>query len=79
LPGNQVLIGGERCAVVGRVCNDMCMVRLTRPHPEGAEVVIIGAQGQDAITTDELVDRWNTSQADILSNINPRVPRRYHE
>ncbi|HWR64554.1 MAG TPA: alanine racemase, partial [Bellilinea sp.] len=28
LPGNQVLIAGQRIPVVGRVCNDMCMVRL---------------------------------------------------
>jgi alanine racemase len=77
LPGNTVLIGGQRAAVVGRVCNDLCMLRLPRAFPEGEEVVLIGRQGDQEITTDELVDRWHTSQADILSNINPRVPRYY--
>lgn len=76
-PGNQVLIDGQRCPVIGRVCNDMCMVRLPRPYPEGTEVTIIGRQGNEAITTDELVDRWQTAQADILSTINPRVTRCY--
>ena len=77
LPGNQVLIGGQRCPVVGRVCNDMCMVRLPQPYPEGTEVTVIGVQGDESITTDELVDRWQTSQADILSTISLRVPRLY--
>lgn len=77
MPENQVLIDGQRCPVVGRVCNDMCMVRLPQAFPEGTEVAVIGSQGNEAITTDELVDRWQTSQADILSSINPRVVRRY--
>jgi len=77
LPGNQVLVEGQRVPVVGRVCNDMCMVRLPHEMPVGSEVVLIGKQGGEEITTDELIDRWHTSQADIVSNINARVPRVY--
>jgi len=77
LPGNQVLIGGKRVPVVGRVCNDMCMVKLEHEVPIGAEVVLIGKQGKEEITTDELIDRWHTSQADIVTGINWRVPRVY--
>ncbi|MHB8855982.1 MAG: alanine racemase [Bellilinea sp.] len=77
LPGNQVLIEGQRAPVVGRVCNDMCMVRLPHAVPAGTEVVLIGRQGSEEITTDELIDRWHTSQADIVSSINLRVPRVY--
>lgn len=77
LPGNQVLIEGTRAPVVGRVCNDMCMVRLPHRVASGSEVVIIGQQGNEEITTDELIDRWHTSQADIVSTINWRVPRVY--
>jgi len=77
LPGNQVLIEGQRVPVVGRVCNDMCMVRLPHAVPVGSQVVVIGKQGDEEITTDELIDRWHTSQADIVSGINLRVPRVY--
>jgi len=77
LPGNQVLVEGQRVPVVGRVCNDMCMVRLPHEVPVGSEVVLIGKQGGQEITTDELIDRWHTSQADIVSSINTRVPREY--
>lgn len=77
IPGNIVLVEGQRVPVVGRVCNDMCMLRLDHEVPVGAEVVIIGRQGNEEITTDELIDRWHTSQADIVSGINWRVPRVY--
>lgn len=77
MPGNQVLIESQRAPVVGRVCNDMCMVRLPHAVPAGTEVVLIGRQGNEEITTDELIDRWHTSQADIVSSINSRVPRVY--
>jgi len=76
-PGNQVLVEGRRAAVVGRVCNDMTMLRFDHEVPVGVEVVIIGRQGDAEITTDELIDRWHTSQADIVSGINWRVPRVY--
>ncbi|MHB8819201.1 MAG: alanine racemase [Bellilinea sp.] len=76
-PGNQVLIEGRRVPVVGRVCNDMCMVLLPHEIPVGMEVVIVGRQGGQEITTDELIDRWHTSQADITTGINWRVPRIY--
>jgi alanine racemase len=77
LPGNEVLIDGQRVPVVGRVCNDMCMLRLPHAYAQGSEVVLIGQQGNEEITVDELVDRWHTSQADITSSINTRVPRVY--
>lgn len=77
LPGNQVIIEGQRVPVVGRVCNDMCMVLLPHEIPAGSEAVIIGRQGGEEITTDELIDRWQTSQADITTGINWRVPRVY--
>jgi alanine racemase len=53
------------------------MVRLPHAVPVGSQVVVIGKQGDEEITTDELIDRWHTSQADIVSGINLRVPRVY--
>jgi alanine racemase len=74
---NQVLIGGERVPVVGRVCADLTMVRSLLFYPLGTEIVLLGQQGQEAIFTEELADRWETSQADVTANINSRVPRIY--
>lgn len=75
VPGNQVLIGGTRCPVVGQLCLDQLMVRLPRPFPEGEEVVIIGAQGGAAIGLHDLATLYGTSQVDIATHLHRRVPR----
>jgi alanine racemase len=77
LPGNQVLIGGQRAPVIAKMCMDMCMLRLPRAFPAGSEVVLLGSQGQEHITIEELAQRWHASEVDALGNINARVPRVY--
>lgn len=55
----EVLIRGRRCRVLGRVCMNMCMVDVT-DVPEAAleeEVVIFGAQGNQALGPDDW-ERW---------------------
>jgi alanine racemase len=77
LPGNEVLINEKRISIVGRVCCDMCMVRLPERFPIGTEVVLLGNQGDESITIEDLASRWKLSDADITSLINQRVPRVY--
>lgn len=77
LPGNIVLIGGQRAPVIGRVCIDQCMLALPRPFEPGTEVVLIGRQGNDAIYAEELVQRWGSSEAGVTAMIDRRVPRVY--
>jgi alanine racemase len=77
VPGNQVLVAGERCPVLGRLCLDQIMVRLPRPFPEGEEVVLIGRQGDAAIGLHDLATLCGTTQPDIATHLHPRVPRRY--
>jgi len=74
-PGNQVLIGGEKCPVVGRLCLDQMMVRLPRAYPYGEEVVIIGQQGGASIWVHDLAALYRTTQVDLTTLIHPRVPR----
>ncbi len=76
----QVLVGGERRPVVGRVCMDQLMVDL---GPEGTayngdEVVLLGDQGQGTITAEELAAWAGTIPHEVLVAINTRVPRVYH-
>jgi alanine racemase len=75
LPGNQVIIGGEKCPVVGRLCLDSLMVRLPRVYPCGEEVVLIGKQGASAIWVHDLASLYQTTQVDITTLIHSRVPR----
>jgi alanine racemase len=75
VPGNQVLIGGEKVDVVGRLSMDQSMVRLPRPYPLGEEVVIVGEQGDAAIRVHDLAALYGISQVDFTTLIHHRVPR----
>lgn len=77
VPGNQVIIDGMKCPVVGRLCLDQMMVRLPRIHPMGEEVVIVGQQGESSIWVHDLAALYQTSQVDVTTLIHPRVPRIY--
>ncbi len=75
---NEVLLDGRRVPVVGRVCADMCMLRLPAPYPMGTEVMLLGEQNGLSIQIEDLSNRWNTSQADVTSILTQRVPRLYY-
>lgn len=75
----QVLIGGRRAPVLGRVCMDQMMVDVSGCPPvhPGDEVVLLGAQGSDQITAEDLA-RWaGTISYEILLSPTARVPRIY--
>lgn len=74
-----VLIGGRRAPVVGRVCMDMTMIDVTDvPGVEiGHEAILIGQQGQERITANDLAAWQQTIPYEILCAIGPRVPRQY--
>lgn len=75
----QLLVRGQRVPIVGRVCMDMCMLDVTDvPRiAEGDEVVIIGRQGDEEITADEVADLAGTISYEIFCHISSRVPRLY--
>lgn len=77
LPGNQIIIDGIKCPVVGRLCLDQLMVRLPRPYRMGEEVVIIGQQGDSSLWVHDLANLYQTSQVDFTTLIHRRVPRIY--
>lgn len=78
----EVLVGGRRCRVIGRVTMDQIMVDVTDlPQVHcGDEVVFIGRQGTEEITASEVAGWADTIAWEILCGINkpPRVPRVYH-
>ncbi|MCL5291581.1 MAG: alanine racemase [Actinobacteria bacterium] len=74
----DVLIGGRRCRIIGNVCMDQFMVEGGQDEyfPED-EIVLIGRQGDERITADELADLLGTINYEIVCMINKRVPRIY--
>jgi alanine racemase len=77
--GNEVLIRGVRVPVVGRVCMDQVMIRLVDvPEAEvGDEVMLLGSQGSDQISAEELGARWGTFNYEVVCGLSARVPRTY--
>jgi alanine racemase len=71
-----VLIRGKRYPVVGRVCMDQIMVNLEWDSAyNGDEVVLVGADGSEVVTCEELAGWAGTIPYEVLTNINTRVPR----
>ncbi len=75
-----VLVWGKRAPIVGRICMDLTMIDVTdiRGVKQGDEVVLLGEQGADQISADEMA-RWaETISYEILTSISARVPRIHH-
>lgn len=77
LSGLSVLIDGQRCPIVGRICMDQMMVRLPQVYPLGTKVTLIGQDGHDEITLDDLADYAGTINYEIACLLTERIPRRY--
>ena len=75
----MMLVCGGRAPIVGRVCMDQTMVDVSE-IPEarvGSEVVLIGAQGDDFISAEELAAWADTISYEVLLAITARVPKNY--
>ncbi len=75
----EVLIGGRRCPVVGRVSMDAITVDATDAGPVAVddEAVLIGPQGDERITIEEIARRADTIGEEITSRLSRRLPRVY--
>ena len=74
----ELLVHGVRCPQVGRITMDQTLVDVTalRGVVElGDEVVIIGRQGNEEVTADELAGKLNTINYEVVTGISKRVPR----
>jgi alanine racemase len=74
----EVLIRGNRYHVSGNICMDMMMVDIGKNEAYvGDEVVLIGRQGNQNITLENVVAKCNTITYEILCGFNERIPRVY--
>ena len=73
-----LLIKGKRFHVSGRICMDQIMVDVGKFKPRlGDEVVLIGKQGKQIVTTEELANLANTIPYEIVCGLGSRIPRIY--
>ncbi|MFS8138330.1 MAG: alanine racemase [Thermomonas sp.] len=74
----QVLIRGKRHPVVGRVCMDQFMVDIGGDSAWNEDdVVLIGRQGDEVLTAEEVAQTAGTIPYEILTGLNERIPREY--
>jgi alanine racemase len=73
----QVLVGGRRCPVVGRISMDQLTVDVSAVPGvrEGDPVVLVGRQGAEQVTLDELAAAAGTISYELLTHLAPRLPR----
>lgn len=73
----HVLVRGEYAPVVGRVSMDLAAVDVTQIDgvQEGDEVVLIGRQGNRAITAEDVAEYLDTVPYEVVSTVLARVPR----
>lgn len=76
----EVLIGGQRCAILGRVTMDQTIVDITdlkTPAHVGDEVVLIGRQGRESIDVLEYSSWSKNVPWESFCSLSKRVPRVY--
>ncbi len=77
----HVLIHGKRAPILGRVCMDQFMVDVSH-IPEAREddrVVLIGTDGEERITAEELGDLSGRFNYELVCDLGRRIPRVYTE
>lgn len=74
-----VLIRGRRAPIRGRVSMDQIVVDVS-DHPEVSledEVVLVGRQGAERITAEQVAEWAQTINYEVTTSLLPRVPRLY--
>ena len=72
----EILVHGKRCRIVGRICMDQLMIDVSDAEAEAGDIVtLIGRDGNDEITADELASLYGTIGYEVVCGISKRVPR----
>lgn len=79
-PVAHALVNGYKVPIVGNICMDQCMIDVTDvPNVEiGTEVILLGSDGKNSITAEEIVDSIPGMAVDELTHgLVQRMPRIY--
>ena len=76
---SSVLIGGRRFPLLGRVCMNLIVVRVDKALSlkPGEEVVLMGSQGQESISAEELARQADTISYELFCCLGRMNPRKY--
>lgn len=79
MQGFSVLVNGQFCEIVGRVCMDQCMIRLPADIQVGTKVTLIGTNGSHTILMQDVADFQGTIHYEVACTLSHRIPRIYRE
>lgn len=77
MQGFHVLIAGQFCEIVGRVCMDQMMIRLPRKMAVGTDVTLIGQQLGQQISCEAVAEYAHTINYEIMTSMAVRLKREY--
>jgi alanine racemase len=74
-----IIVNGVKAPVRGRVCMNMFMADVThikaKPVKPGDKVILIGEEGGEKISADDLAELSGSINYEVVSRINPLIPR----
>ncbi len=77
MQGFKVLVDGQFCPIVGRVCMDQFMIKLPKEYSAGTKVVIIGESKGQTITADDVADYLGTISYEVICGFSERLKITY--
>ncbi|MEK4967279.1 alanine racemase [Cytobacillus sp. FSL R7-0696] len=77
LATQEVLVNGRRVSIVGRICMDQCMIRISEGEQVGDVVTLIGTQNGQTISVDDIANTLETINYEVTCQIGMRIPRIY--
>ena len=75
----HMLVRGQKAPITGRICMDFTMIDVGHiPGVQlGDEVIILGAQGNNAITADDIAKTIDTINYEVVASLTKRIPVHY--
>ncbi|GAK47352.1 alanine racemase [Secundilactobacillus oryzae JCM 18671] len=77
LGGFYVLVDGQKCDILGRVCMDQIMIRLPKFYQPGTKVTLVGRNGSKEISLQDLADHLETNHYEIACGFSDRITKKY--
>ncbi len=77
LQGFHVLVNGEFCEIIGRICMDQLMIRLPQKYPVGTTVTLVGEDHGQVISLQDIADYCGTIHYEIACGFTQRLKRTY--
>ena len=77
MTGFYVLVNGEKCPIIGRISMDQMTIALNETLPIGTKVTLIGHDGDEKITVDDIAAHRGTINYEVVCLLSDRIKRIY--